>query len=142
MKAPGIQSLLDWAEKQDDRELTEDVITQAQWYGRFQLPARLCPIRLSEAIWGFLNHCLSGDARDTFEAATSLNGIDAWRRLVNDIYKTRYIRRETLREQVKTFPPMRKLEDIEAAIRTYDNNVREYESANGGEKVWYIRPAY
>ena len=87
--------------------------------------------RLSEAIWGFLNTCLKGDAHTTFENANLLNGLDGWRLIVQDIQRGRSVRLATLRKLVRNPPRINKLEDVASGIVKYQNLIKEYRSVGG-----------
>ena len=61
--------------------------------------------RLSEVLWGFLNTCLKGPAKESFDAAEDLDGFNAWRIVVQDIRKGRDIRLGQTRRAVRNPPP-------------------------------------
>ena len=61
---PGIQHILEWAEAQEGKEITDAVIPSAVHVeGMFIHMTYLDMQELSRAMWGFLNHCVSGPAR-------------------------------------------------------------------------------
>ena len=62
--------------------------------------------RLSELIRGFLNTCAKDGGRTTFESADTLNGLGAWRAIVQEIQKSRGIRLKQLRGMVQSQPPI------------------------------------
>ena len=130
---PAVICLLDWAERREEKEITMQDLTTAAMNGQFIGMEGSTPTRLSQCIWGFLNHCVTGDARAMFDGADVLNGLDAWRRIIHHIRKNRWVRREQLRKLIKHIPKIAKLEDIESTIITYDNNVKLYQEAS--EKI-------
>ena len=130
-KFPAVKSLLDWAERQESKEIDASSLTAAKLSGEFVDLDEGNATRLSQCVWGFLNNCVTGEARAIFDGADVLNGLDGWRRIVQDIQKNRWVRREQLRNLIKHVPKMNKLEDIAAAVITFDNNIKLYEDASG-----------
>ena len=130
-RLPVIKDLIDWAERQDTKEINSQTLMIAQQSGELSNPGQVDMTRLSQCIWGFLNNCVTGEARSFFDGADVLNGLDAWRRLVTDIHKNRWVRREQLRNLVRHIPKINKLEDIVAACTTFDNNIKLYQEASG-----------
>ena len=126
-----MKSLLDWAERQESKEIDASSLTAAKLSGEFVDLDEGNATRLSQCVWGFLNNCVTGEARAIFDGADVLNGLDGWRRIVQDIQKNRWVRREQLRNLIKHVPKMNKLEDIAAAVITFDNNIKLYEDASG-----------
>ena len=68
-----------------------------------------------------------------FKQAETLNGIDAWRRVVRYIDHGRSIRLETLRDEVRALhlKPIRNVEGVAVGIAEFENKLREYEAAGG-----------
>ena len=138
-KYQAAKQILDWVESMEETSLNDDAIDGIIHHAKFT-EQRFIDIEASDLknlgvqIWGFLNNCITGEARAQFEAADELNGLDAWRRVSKDIRKNRWIRRERLRQLIKNMPPISKLEDVERCILTFDNHVKAYEDVSG-EKV-------
>ena len=89
--------------------------------------------RLGELLWGFMNTCISGLARVAFENSGMLNGFDAWRAIVQEIQRSRFIQLNRLRKIVRSQPPIVKGEDVSNGILKFENNISEYVAA-GGER--------
>jgi len=134
-KCPGVQNILGWAEALEGKELKESDMVEALASGLFCDMDFTSMLQLSRAVWGFLNHCIKGKARDQFDAADTLNGLDAWRRLIHDIRKGRWVNKERLRLLVKNVKPITRLEDVPAAIMAYDKNIKAYELVVGKGKI-------
>ena len=88
---------------------------------------------LNAAIWGYLSECVAGEAETIFKSANTLNGIDAWRRLVRYIDHGRGIRLESLRTEMRSLHtrPIKSLEGVTIGITEYDNKMKEYVEAGG-----------
>ena len=87
--------------------------------------------RLSGVLWGFLNTCLKGEAHTVFEGADTLQGLEGWRLVVQDIQRGRGIRIATLRKLVKHPPHINKLEDVANGMLKYQNILKEYKAVDG-----------
>ena len=128
-KCPILAKILKWAEGCDNKSITKDVWksenTQEMWMTEINL------VKLSDALWGFLNTCLKGEAHTTFENAEELNGFDGWRLVIQEIQKGRSVRKATLRKLVKNPPKISKLEDVSTGMVKYRNLLREYEAVGG-----------
>ena len=90
---------------------------------------------LNSGVWGFLSNCLSGEAETMFKQAKTLQGIDAWRRLIRSIDHGRHIRLETLRNEVRLLHTrhIRNLEGVAIGLAEFDNKIKEFEDL-GGQK--------
>ncbi|MDP6215272.1 MAG: hypothetical protein QGI41_10080, partial [Acidimicrobiales bacterium] len=128
--------LLDWIEGQQDGA---DPLTMAKIDDAYNAGVRgverwrpgLDVRRINEVVWGFLNMCLKDDAHKTFELAPMLDGLEGWRLVVSSIHRGRDNRLASLRKLVKNPMAITKLEDVEAGIVTYDNNLRAYKACGG-----------
>ena len=87
--------------------------------------------RLSEVLWGFLNGCLKGSAKETFELADDLDGFNAWRRVVQDIRKSRNIRLAQTRRAVRNPPAVKDTAHIGQAVKNFDAIHKAYKDAGG-----------
>ena len=128
-KFPALQGILNWAEGMDEKRITTEMIS-AKHRDHFWMTEASVP-RLSELLWGFLNTCLTGGAHTCFEGADVLNGLDAWRLVVNDIQKGRLVRTAQLRKLIRNPQQIAKLEDVDRGITRFENMHREYASVVG-----------
>ncbi len=80
---------MDWCERQEDEEINEEKLAQAIYRGEITGIDIWTASKLSQCMWGFLNHCVKNVARDLFDGADPLDGLDAWRRIINSIQKTK-----------------------------------------------------
>ena len=87
--------------------------------------------RLGEVLWGFLNTCLRGTAKETFELADDLDGFNAWRRVVQDIRKSRNIRLAQTRRAVRNPPSVKDVGHIAQAVKNFDAIHKAYREAGG-----------
>ena len=65
--------------------MNDEDVTEAGWTRKMVQQEWMIELDIAEvsrAIWGFLNICLSGAARDVFEDAGIMGGLNAWRLLV------------------------------------------------------------
>ena len=128
-KCPTLIAVLDWAEKHDEKAVGDKSWRGKTWRGRRLPDAQMD--RLSELIWGFLNTCVKDGGRTPFESADTLNGLDAWRAIVEEIQKSRGIRLKQLRKTVQSQPAISKVEDVANGVLKFENNIREYVNAGG-----------
>ncbi len=135
-KFPALVQVLEWAEKRDNRRITDEVLeleraaaVHANRWKPILDPSTL--ERINGAIWGFLNTSLKGEAHRTFQLAPELNGLEGWRAVVASIHRGRENRQAELRKLIRNPPAINKLEDVERGIVNYDNLIREYEACEG-----------
>ena len=128
-RAPILQKILIWAEKQDMHEVTPARLAEA--IGRVIDEDKVAMIDAS--LWGFLSSALTGSAETIFKGADTLRGFDAWRRIARYIDHGRSVRLEELRRSVRTMHlrPIRALDHIEEGIAEFENLLRDYEEAGG-----------
>ena len=126
-KCPVLTDLLDWAERFEDLEIPIESVLQLD-PGRTQgVDAQ----KIGGVVWGFLNLCLKGEARASFQQAPMFQGLDGWRRVMFDINKGRDIRLAQLRKVVRNPPHIQRVEDVANGITRFDNIIREYVDAGG-----------
>ena len=87
--------------------------------------------RLSELVWGFLNSCLTGKAREEFDGADILDGVDGWRLVIQHIFQGAQTRKGLLRKSVKNPPAISKLEDVPSGITRFASIMKAYTGAGG-----------
>ena len=83
---------------------------------------------------GFLNICLSGAARDTFDDADLGDGLNAWRLIVYEFRSSAYVRTTQLRDAVKYVPKCTGLEHVSGHISRMERNIRDYVAIAGPER--------
>ncbi len=130
-KCPALKAILEWAEVAEVSEITEGLLKEAVGQG---MELEQCET-LNSAVWGFLSNCLAGEAETIFKGANSLNGIDAWRRVIRYIDHGKSIRLETLRNEIRTIHlrPIKNLESITVGIAEFENKIAEYVDMGGRE---------
>ncbi len=128
-KCPDLQPLLDWAESKEDQIITDEELKAkaAENFWMMELDVKRC----SSVVWGFLGICLKDAAHSLYELAPELNGFEAWRVVVNDIYKSQNIRLAGLRRLVRNPRAIAKIEDVNIGITQFDNLMKEYKLAGG-----------
>ena len=128
-KVPALKAILKWAEKEDMDVVTEDLLEGAVGHA-IKLEHREV---MNSEIWGFLSNCVSGEAETIFKRADSLNGLDAWRRIIRHIDHGRSIRLEALRTEVRSLhlKPIKNLESVALGIAEFENKITEYVEAGG-----------
>ena len=87
--------------------------------------------RLSQVLCGFLNLCLKGEAKDSFDEAGELDGMNGWRLVIYGMRKSRWVRLQQLRKLVRHVQPIARLEDVAAGILTFDKNIKDFVAAGG-----------
>ena len=118
---------MDWAESFDDAEIVGDNVKLqvANWMTDLDV------FRLAEILWGFLNLCLQGDAKEVFGQANMLDGLNAWRLVVYDMRNSSWVRIAQLRKATKNVPHITRLEDVNQHIMKFEANIKEYVAAAG-----------
>ncbi len=66
-----------------------------------------------------------------FKGAATLNGLDAWRRVVRHVRRGKNVRLDTLRKMVRSPPPIKKLEEVTVGIMRFENVIADYVAAGG-----------
>ena len=113
-QCPEIAPMLDYAEEQDDEELTFEMLQHESNSYRWMTETNV--MTLAVKLWGWLNVALVEKGHAYFEPATGLNGFDGWRRIVHQIHQGAKVHRGTLRRAAKNMPNIvhiNKAEDIE-----------------------------
>jgi hypothetical protein len=133
-KVPALNVILRWSETTSLAEHHTDHISEA-------LFGQACGMKINQeqqetlnaAMWGFLSECVGGEAETIFKSAQTLNGIDAWRRLVRYIDHGRGIRLEAMRTEMRSIhlKSIKNLEGVTVGITEFDNKVRDYVEAGG-----------
>ena len=131
-KCPDLLPVLNWAESLDDEEVTREAVTAKQMDLEWMI--ELDVFELSRAVWGFLNICLSGAARDIFDDADLGDGLNAWRLLVYEFRSSAYVRTTQLRNAVKNVPKCTGLEQVSEHISRMERNIRDYVAIAGIER--------
>ncbi len=128
-KCPALLKAIDWAERRDDQAITmQDIVDESvngQWHEGLDVE------KVGEVLGGFLNMSLKGEAHRTFELAPLLNGLEAWRIVVQGIHRGRDNRHAALRKMVRSLPAIHRLEDVDQGITSFDNTLRKYEACGG-----------
>ena len=125
--------VMDWAESMDDQEITASMISynvQNLWMTELNV------IRLGEILWGFMNQCVSGEAREVFDQANLMDGFNAWRHLIYEMRNSSWVRIAQLRKLTKNVPRVTRIEDVSQHIMKYESNLKEYIAAAGE----HVRP--
>ncbi len=128
-RVPILKTILEWAEEEELYEITEERFEEAT---RGTLVAMQVQT-LNAAIWGFLSGAVSGTAETMFKGASTLNGLDAWRRLARSVDHGRAMRLETLRREVKMIHlrPIPSLEKVAEGVAEFENVMNEYIQVGG-----------
>ena len=129
-KCPALMKMLSWAEKWEGEKITEDMLARAT-HGTYMDLDRLNNV--NGAVWGFLSNCISGEMETVFKTADTLQGFEAWRRIVRYIEHGKDIKLEGMRNDMKTLHlrPIRSLEQVPIGISEFEFKIKEYEDAGG-----------
>ena len=122
-------NVLEWAEAQDDKEITGAMVSEMVRSGAWLTEVNI--FRVSEAFWGFLNICLHGAAKEAFKQANMLDGLNAWRLVVYEMRSSMWVHIKQLRTACKHVKPIERLEDLGSHIMRYETNIRDYVAAAG-----------
>ncbi len=66
-----------------------------------------------------------------FEQANMLDGLNAWRLVIYELRKSRWVRASQLRRITKNVPKCDRLEDVPGHIMRYEANIKEYVAVAG-----------
>ena len=94
----------------------------------------LSPYILSHHVWGFLQHCLTGAARQTFKNTSRRDGLNVWRQLVLEVNSQTACRRLMLRDRVQMQVQVQSVMQLRASVGNWESTYNEYLEA-GGEKM-------
>ncbi|MDP6215213.1 MAG: hypothetical protein QGI41_09785, partial [Acidimicrobiales bacterium] len=125
-------NLLKWAEKYEGEDIDDELLKKAV-AGTAMYSELLHNVNSS--LWGFISNCVSAEAETIFKTANTLQGVDAWRRLVRYIEHGKEIRLETLRREVKLLhtKPITSLDKVEEGVAEWENTMNDYMAAGGTE---------
>jgi hypothetical protein len=91
----------------------------------------MCPYILSHHVWGFLQHSLSGSARQTFKNTKRRDGLNVWRLLVLEVNSQTHCRRAGLRDRVQFQQQVTSIDHIRTAVAAWESVYNEYLEAGG-----------
>ena len=114
--AEGLQ-LLKWAEsKQKSKIEPRDISALRSTGPPVWSMTDIDPVAFSEQLWGFLNLQITGKpatlGRQKFDNVPSLNGLEAWRRLVVPVKSRTLAHRHALQNLVQTPPKAKDLDGV------------------------------
>ena len=128
-RCPGAGSILRWAEQKGPEKITPELIRLAMTTNEFMQDSEdpqgstvVEPKVLGHHVWGFLQHCLTGAAKQTFRNTDRQDGLNVWRKLVMTINSRTHCRRHALRQQVQEPQPAANLEGIMARIADWETH--------------------
>ena len=129
-KCPDGQPWIEWAERMGATIITPEMI-DAEKRGTPKLMTELDPYVLSHHMWAFLQHCVSGVARQTFKNTGRRDGLNVWRALVLEINSQTACRRHGLRDKVQMQPQAESNEHVKQAIANWESLYSDYLEAGG-----------
>ena len=129
-KCPALMKMLSWAEKWEGEEITQELLIRAT-QGTLMDYDRLDNV--NGAIWGFISNCISGEIETVFKTADTLQGFEAWRRVIRYIEHGKDIKLEGMRNEMKTLHlrPIRSLEQVPIGISEFELKIKEYIDVGG-----------
>ena len=123
------QPWLDWAEKQGASAITATSIAAAVLNN--EVMSELRPHIFSHHVWGFLQHCVSGQAKQTFKNNDRQDGLNVWRELVLDINSQTACRRHGLRDKVQMQSQVSNNSQVKQALADWESLYQQYREAGG-----------
>ena len=129
-KVPALLELLQWAECYEGEKIDEPLLLKATVGSPMDQPR---VANLNASIWGFLSSCVSGEAEVIFRMANKLQGLDAWRVLINFIDHGKAIQLESMRNDMKYGPTqtIKNLESVPIGIAQFELRIKEYGDIGG-----------
>ncbi len=128
-RCPELNPILNFCEAQDDKPITRTALEEEAKKEGWMMEINFD--KLSVVLWGFLQLCLKGEAKDSFEEASELDGINGWRLVIHGMRKSRWVRLQQLRKLVRHVKPIARLEDVASGILTFDKNIKDFVAAGG-----------
>ena len=126
-KYPTIFKILDWAEKQRNTTISNELALSLQpWLDDDILV-------ISHFLWGFFNVNLTGSAFEIFSNVPISNGLDVWRRLMNKVNDKSPARKDELLHLINNPGKTSKCEDMDKLLESWDTNLRIYRELGGEE---------
>ena len=99
------------------------------------------PYVFNHHVWGFLQHCLSGSARQVFKRTPRQDGMNVWRQLVLKINSKTECRQQTLRNKCQSQAQVSDERYVEKAIADWEDLYSQYLDAGGPRCTAYLRSA-
>ena len=130
-KCPDAEPWLVWVEQQGAKKIEESSITAKALSG--DLMTEISPFVLSHHIWGFMQHCLSGAAKQTFKNTARRDGFNVWRVLVLAINSQTPCRRYNLRDRVQSPAQVSDNKHVAQGLADWETLYGEYKDAGGIE---------
>ena len=128
-RCPDAGPWITWVEEQGATEITAESMSAKA----MSLMTELSPIVLSHHMWGFLQHGLTGAARQVFKNNLRQDGFNIWRILVLEINSQTDCRRHGLRNQVQTPPQAPSASQVKQFITNWETLYTQYRDAGGKE---------
>ena len=129
-KAFEMDAFLRWAESAQATEITHGHIG---WLSQSGFCADQEPHRLSRDLWGYLNLCLSGKQKLTFNNVPKGNGFEAWRRIVVPIAPRSEARLHEMHGDVHRPAPSKRLADVLGDIDRWEGMLVEFYRCGGAK---------
>jgi len=136
-KCPDGEPWLAWAEHQGATAITSEMIVEASSSGR--LMTEVNAYIFSHHVWGFLQHCVTDQARQTFKNNARRDGLNIWRELVLDINSQTACRRHGLRDKVQMQTQVNANGMVKQALADWESLYQEYREAGGEEMAFEDR---
>ena len=128
---PDCEPWLRWSEEQASTPITPGLIDEHKRSGLAM--TEVDPYVFNHHVWGFLQHCLTGTARQVFKRAKRQDGMNVWRELVLKINSKTECRQQMLRNKCQTQPQVNDNNRIEQAIADWEELYNQYIDAGGPE---------
>ena len=129
-KCPAAAPWLDWAERRGSAEITPEELHRVMMDGQL-MTDDLNPVVLSHHIWAFLQHCLTGPARQVYKSTRRQDGLNVWRKLTQEINSRTDCVRHRLRNQCQTFRQAPSNATLWKCIADWESLYIEYLDAGG-----------
>ena len=136
-KWPDCEPWLRWSEDQGATAITREAIDE---HKRSDVEmTEIDPYVFGHHVWGFLQHCLTGSARQIFKAAKRQDGMNVWRQLVLEINSKTDCRRHSLRNKCQSQGQVTDVKRVKRAIADWEELYSQYLDAGGSEMVFEDR---
>ena len=127
---PMIKPILNWAETQDEKPISEHDLVAEYNSGSWMMEGENV-VTISQHLWKFLQMTVSGTAANTFASCSDLNGVDAWRALVWDVNRGRAGRMLKMHDGVHRPAGVRAYGEVIDLINRYVTNLNDFQAAGG-----------
>ena len=124
-KRDEMKNMLNWAESFQKQVISFQNVADLRSGGQMT-DTGFDPVRASAELWAFLNLNLTGSAKNKFDKAEELNGLDVWRRVVVPIAPPTVVKRIEMHGVIHQPGKAKKLSELVDFIEAWEKLLEKY----------------